>query len=189
MLKPLKWINAILLDINLMHMENPKSSIKNPLRLIVNTTIAVFIIILLAFVGAQVGLSLLSDDSDNFRRIELLTSFSESMRILAIYVFDFIQPFLQLILILTILEWLLNKFGIPLNKSTLKFDWNAQTLIGIVVIVAFSLAALSGVAGASMLKDVALVVVGFYFGTQKRTNEIIQGDTKISSTEDHTNER
>ena len=34
------------------------------------------------------------------------------------------------------------------------------------------------------LKDVALVVVGFYFGTQKKTNETIHSDTKITSTEE-----
>ena len=170
-------------------MENPKTTLKNPLRLIVNTTIIVFIILLITYVGAQVALTALPNDSDNLKRTELLRTLSDNIRILSIFVFEFVRPFLQLIIILIILEWLLNKFGLSLNRETVKFDWNVQTVIGVVVIIAFSLAALSGVAGASMLKDVALVVVGFYFGTQKKTNEIIQGDTKITSSEEHTNER
>ena len=170
-------------------MDNSKPIIKNPLRLIVNTTIVVFIILLIAYIGAQVALAALPNDSDNLKRTELLRTLSDNIRILSIFVFDFVKPFLQLIIILIVLEWLLNKFGLTLNRDAVKFDWNVQTVIGVVVIIAFSLAALSGVPGASMLKDVALVVVGFYFGTQKKTNEIIQGDTKITSTEEHTNER
>lgn len=49
--------------------------------------------------------------------------------------------------------------------------------------------ALSGVEGAHMLKDVALVVVGFYFGTQKRTTEVINGENKTITSEEHINER
>jgi hypothetical protein len=40
-----------------------------------------------------------------------------------------------------------------------------------------------------MLKDVALVVVGFYFSTQKRVCDILQGDTKTTITEEYSNER
>lgn len=64
-----------------------------------------------------------------------------------------------------------------------------QTIIALVIMVAFALAALSGIEGAAMLKDVALVVVGFYFGTQKRTNEIVNGDKRHTIIEEHTNDR
>lgn len=40
-----------------------------------------------------------------------------------------------------------------------------------------------------MFQNVALVVVGFYSGTQKRLSEITQGDTKVTTIEEHTNER
>lgn len=170
-------------------MDTQRPSFKNPLRLVVNTTIVVFIILLFAYVSAQVALTALSNDSENSKRIELLRTLSENIRILSIFAFDFMRPFLQLIIILVILEWLLNKFGLSLNRNTIKFDWNVQTVIGVVIIIAFALAALSGIPGADMLKDVALVVVGFYFGTQRKTNEIVEGDTKTISTEEHINER
>lgn len=166
-------------------MENSQPSFRNPLRLLLNTTIFVLIFLLLLYIASRVAITY---DSD-FKRIELLRGIADDIRIIALTVFDFIRPFLQLIIILIIMEWLLNKFGFSLDRKSLNFEWNVQTVIALVVIIAFSLAALSGVQGAGALKDLALVVVGFYFGTQKRINEIVQGDTRTVITEEHINER
>ena len=68
-------------------------------------------------------------------------------------------------------------------------EWNVQTIIALVVVVAFSLAALTGIEGVADLKDIALVVVGFYSGTKKKSLEVTKGDTKLVSTEEHINER
>ena len=165
-------------------METQKPSFKNPLRLIINTSIIIFIILLIAYISIKVAISY---DNDQVR-VGLLRDIAEDIRLLGIFVFEFVRPFLQLVIILIVLEWLLGRFGISLNRSILKIDWNVQTIIATVVMIAFSLAALSGVEGASMLKDVALVVVGFYFGTQKKTIESVQGDTKLIVTEEHTND-
>src|SRR5262245_24689438 len=126
-----------------------KTSFKNPLRLIINTTIVVFIILLIVYIGTQVALAMIPTNIDTNRNIELIRTLSENIRILSIFVFNFVRPFLQLIIILIVLEWLLNKFGLTLNRESLRFEWNVQTVIGLVVIIAFSLAALSGVEGAS----------------------------------------
>lgn len=125
---------------------------------------------------------------NEYKRIELLRSIADDTRLLGLSVFEFVRPFLQLVIILIILEWLLNRFGLSLTKEAFKLDWNIQTIIALVVIIAFSLAALSGVAGAGMLKDVALVVVGFYFGSQKKTFELTKGSDKITTTEEHSND-
>jgi len=166
-------------------MDSSKRSFQNPLRLILNTTIIIFVILLILYISARVALT---NDWDANRE-ELFQSIANDIRLLALSVFDFVRPFLQLVIILIILEWLLNKFGITLNQGITKFEWNVQTTIGIVIIIAFALAALSGVPGAAMLKDVALVVVGFYFGTQKKINEVTKGDTKTTTIEEHTNNR
>lgn len=160
-------------------------SFKNPLRFILNSTILIFTILLIFYICVRIYLTseLQSKDAD------LLVSIAEDLKTISIYIFEFIRPFLQLVIVLIILEWLLGRFGISLDKNFKTLEWNVQTIIAIVVIIAFALAALSGVEGASMLKDLALVVVGFYFGTQKKTIEIVQGESKTIETEEHTNDR
>lgn len=160
-------------------------SFKNPLRFILNSTILIFTVLLIFYIGVRIYLTseLQSKDAD------LLVSIAEDLKTISIYIFGFIRPFLQLVIVLIILEWLLGRFGISLDKNFKTLEWNVQTIIAIVVIIAFALAALSGVEGASMLKDLALVVVGFYFGTQKKTIEIVQGESKTIETEEHTNDR
>lgn len=48
------------------------------------------------------------------------------------------------------------------------FNTNIQALLAIVLILAFAVSAIGNVGDTSVLKDIALVVVGFYFGTRKR---------------------
>ncbi|MEJ1975067.1 MAG: hypothetical protein WDN49_02420 [Acetobacteraceae bacterium] len=49
---------------------------------------------------------------------------------------------------------------------------NVQALIAIIVVGAFALSALTGIGShTSDLKDIALVVVGFYFGTRRRQSD------------------
>lgn len=166
-------------------MNNITQSFRNPLRVILNTTIFVFILLLIIYVSIRVAITY---DTD-YKRVDLLRSVAEDIRLLSLSVFQFVRPFLQLVIILVILEWLLNKFGLSLKRDSMRLDWNVQTIIALVVIIAFALAALSGVEGAGMLKDVALVVVGFYFGTQKKTVELVDGDRKSLIIDEHNNER
>lgn len=52
---------------------------------------------------------------------------------------------------------------------------HVQALIAGVVVFAFAIAAISGqVEGANALKDLALVVVGFYFGTKIKDGEDVR---------------
>lgn len=165
-------------------MDNNRS-FKNPLRLILNTTIWIFVILLFFYVGVRISLTY----DIQQKQADLLGTIAGDLKTISISVFEFVRPFLQLVIILIILEWLLGRFGISLDKNFRFKERNTQTAIAMVVIIAFALAALSGVENAGMLKDVALVVVGFYFGTQKKTTETTKGDEKTSETEEHTNER
>jgi hypothetical protein len=144
---------------------------QNPLKFIVNTSLNIFFIILLLYVLAT-GLgvyfkSFAGEGADKFG--DVFNKLADNLSSLGYIAFNFLRPFLQLILILVIIEWLLNKFNISLSSPSLKLDWNVQTVIALIVVCAFSIAALGDIAGADSLKDLALVVVGFYFGTQKKT--------------------
>jgi hypothetical protein len=167
-------------------MASPLPIPTNSLRIIIKTTAWIFVVLLVVYIGLKVVVAYNSFDA---KSTELVASTVQEVRSLASVFFDFVRPFIQLVIILLVLEWLLNKFGLSFDRRTSKFDWNVQTIIALVVVGSFALAALSGVEGAGMLKDVALVVVGFYFGTQKRVSDILQGDTKTTITEEHTNER
>lgn len=161
-------------------MDNQKPTLRNPLRLIINTTIFIFILLLITYVTLRV----IPIYDENIKREDLLRMIADDIKIIGIYVFEFVRPFLQLVIILVILEWLLNKFGISLNLNILRLDKNVQTPIALVIIVAFALAALSDVTGASMLKDVALVVVGFYFGTQKKNEQTAPSETPATKVDE-----
>lgn len=166
-------------------MENSNQTFKNPLRLLLNVVVFIFVIFLIIYIGININ----SSYEDNTERITMMQNVNNEIKLIAYSVFEFIRPFLQLIIILLILEWLINRFGISTNKNFTSISWNVQTIIALIVIVAFSLAALSGIQGAGMLKDLALVVVGFYFGTQKKTVEINQDDTKITTIDEHINDQ
>jgi hypothetical protein len=60
---------------------------------------------------------------------------------------------------------IVERFKLP---SEITFGANVQALLAIVLILAFAVSAIGGVGDTSALKDIALVVVGFYFGTRKR---------------------
>jgi hypothetical protein len=98
----------------------------------------------------------------------------------------FARPLLQLAIVLMIIDWILRRLGIQLGAGARHFDWNVQAIIAIVVVAAFAVAELSGI-GSGSLKDVVLVVVGFYFGTQRRTLEVDSQTGKIREVEEHTN--
>ena len=154
---------------------------KNPLKLILNLALFTFFILLISYIGIEIA--------DQYLGKGIYHSLAETIKNIGSRAFDFASPFIQLIIILIVLEWIIQKLGISVNKNLLQYEWNVQGLIGMVIVIAFALAALSGVAGAAMLKDVALVVVGFYFGTQKKIVDVVSGTTRTITTEEHTNER
>jgi hypothetical protein len=140
------------------------TSLKNPFRLVINTFLFLFFILLLLYLGIEafriLGDPLYRDKADNLYK-DYVVFLNEAWR--------FARPLVQLVLILAIVEWILKRLGIALFGERIVFEWNIQTIIAIIVVSAFALVALSGGA-IDPLKDVALVVVGFYFGTQKKAD-------------------
>ncbi len=90
----------------------------------------------------------------------------------------FIAPVLQLALIIMILIAAAERFGFTLETknwsgfAALGAANNVQAFIAVTVISGVVIAALVGLDSQGVLKDLALVVVGFYFGTRRRQNEI-----------------
>ena len=79
----------------------------------------------------------------------------------------FVSPLLQLIVVLTVLEWFAERMGVNVRLQTLGLTWNVQTLIALAVISSFCIAALAGLRGVEYLKDITLAVIGFYFGSRQ----------------------
>jgi hypothetical protein len=85
----------------------------------------------------------------------------------------FIKPILQLALVLVILIEAGRRLGI-ISDQTLSGSYglilesaSIQAVIAIIIVVAVSISALAGIGDTPVLKDLALVVVGFYFGTRR----------------------
>jgi hypothetical protein len=79
----------------------------------------------------------------------------------------FASPLLQLIVVLTVLEWFAERMGVSVRLQELGLTWNVQTLIALAVISSFCVAALAGLRGVEYLKDITLAVIGFYFGSRQ----------------------
>lgn len=155
------------------------------LRWIIGWTMTLFVLLLVAYLGFSYA-SIWDQNPDHQRIFQVaLMHLPEIARTL----WNFIRPFVQLVLVLLIVDWILGRWGISFKSKIQELEWNVQTMIALIVIGAFSIAALGGIGGADALKDLALVVVGFYFGTQRRTMQLQSPSGAISLTEEHDNPR
>lgn len=167
---------------------DPETAPRNPLALLVKATIWVFGLLLFSYVASQIALALLGADPRN-RYAVALQMLLGNLSAVSSAAWEFAKPLLQLVVVFLILDWIFGKLGVSFSgRRRSDFEWNIQTLIAVMVVGAFTIAALSGISGAGVLKDLALVVVGFYFGSQKRSIELKgeQGGTTI--VEEHQNE-
>lgn len=151
----------------------------NPLRSIVRGAVFVFFLLILGYAGAAVWAAASPNQAAPGALLSTVMSIGQAA-------WQFARPLLQLAIVLMIIDWILKRLGIQLGVGVRHFDWNVQAIIAIVVVAAFAVAELSGI-GSGSLKDVVLVVVGFYFGTQRRTLEVDSQTGKIREVEEHTN--
>jgi len=94
----------------------------------------------------------------------------------------FVSPLLQLIIVLLILEWFAQRLGLGFKLSDIGGAANVQVLIAVFVIGAYCLAVLGGIPGADSLKEIALIVVGFYFGSRLAEKQQRAADSAILTT-------
>lgn len=81
----------------------------------------------------------------------------------------FARPLLQLIIVLLIVEWLFARTGFNLGISEITTRWNAQTFIAGLIVTTFCISVLADIQAVAYLKDVVLIVIGFYFGSRAQT--------------------
>ena len=141
------------------------TSLKNPFKLVINTFLVLFVFLLLLYLAIE-GFHIFGPpeyrDKADFLQKEYLNFVSQA--------WIFVRPLVQLVIILAIVEWILKRLGISLFSEKTKFEWTIQTVIAVILVSAFAIVAL-GAGEITALKDLALVVVGFYFGTQKKQVE------------------
>lgn len=89
---------------------------------------------------------------------------SENLSRIASEAWSFIKPLLQLVFIILILEYVLSKYGGQIKLASVIGLADIKALLAVMVVAAFCMAALAGSEFSGMLKDVSLVVIGFYFG-------------------------
>jgi hypothetical protein len=165
-----------------------EQSNSNPVRTIVTTSVLVFLLLLAAFLA----LTFAEVYSTGEQERQVWTQMSAVIATVGARAWEFIRPLLQLAVLLLIVDWLLGRLGIaPFSHGTARSGaWSVQAIIALIIVGALGLAALSDVAmGLAILKDLALVVVGFYFGTQKRSTEIETPEGKVKTSEEHENPR
>ncbi len=85
-------------------------------------------------------------------------------------IWGLLRPLIQLAVLLIIVSWFLEKLGVSLNLENFRANLNVQAILAILVIGTFCIASLIGFS-IEGLKEVALVIVGFYFGSRSRDQE------------------
>lgn len=131
-----------------------------------------FTLLFVAYIGLSVTPSDILPTPDRERLI------SENLGVIAGELWEFAKPLLQLAFIVLIIEFAFSKFSGKQLPSSIGSIADVKSLIAIIVILTFSVSALAGTGTSDLLKDVALVVIGFYFGggTSVKTEIVTQSD-------------
>ncbi len=181
---------------------------QNTLRSLLKGTIALLIVFLVLYAAAAAWLGYntraghdtgpanpqyaadarQADARDNEYKVRVMAAESvvAGFNKVAVAAWEFVRPLLQLLIVLVIIDWVLRRVGIQLGASVQSFRWDVQAIIAIIVIVAYALSELGGLGGGGM-KDIALVVVGFYFGTQRHAYELDPETGKMRVIHEHEN--
>jgi hypothetical protein len=146
------------------------------MRMLVGWSVIVGLIWFLTFAALQV---LAVSSPDTARHLEPIMQLLEGI---GVGLATFIKPLLQLAIVLLILLEAAKRLGFVSDQMTISVSTSSilqsksiQAVIAIIIVAAVSISALAGVGDTAVLKDLALVVVGFYFGTKAKEHDG-QGD-------------
>jgi hypothetical protein len=126
---------------------------------IIKTTKWACILTLALYVGLESSAAI-DADAD---RVMAYRKINSMIHDLAAYVIDFARPYVEIILMILLIYWAKQRFNITFDIPPVG-DWKIVNMIMIIVIGGFVFAALRGYSGVTYLHDLALVVLGFYFG-------------------------
>ena len=119
----------------------------------------VAILTLLLYLGLESSAAI----DANSDRVMAYQKISAMIRELAVLIIDFARPFVEVILLLMLVDWAVRRFNIQLTIPPFA-DWKVANIVVVLVMGGFVVAALRGLTGVTYLRDLALVVMGFYFG-------------------------
>ena len=119
----------------------------------------VAILTLLLYLGLESSAAI----DANSDRVVAYQKISAMIRELAVLIIDFARPFVEVILLLMLVDWAVRRFNIQLTIPPFA-EWKVANIVVILVMGGFVVAALRGLTGVTYLRDLALVVMGFYFG-------------------------
>ena len=119
----------------------------------------VAILTLLLYLGLESSAAI----DANSDRVMAYQKISAMIQELAVLIIDFARPFVEVILLLLLVDWAVRRFNIQLTIPPFA-DWKVANIVVVLVMGGFVVAALRGLTGVTYLRDLALVVMGFYFG-------------------------
>ena len=137
------------------------------MKTILAALIALIVALLAGILAVQIYFILSKDAAQAATLFEMTNSIKEFGWSLWLLV----QPILQLALLLAVLLFFYNSSGLAQRLQEQRGSANAlntQSIIALIIIGSFAVAALTRTEAAAQLKEIALVVVGFYFGTRQR---------------------
>jgi apolipoprotein N-acyltransferase len=117
------------------------------------------ILTLILYVGLESSAAIDADGD----RVMAYRKLSVIIHDFAIFILDFARPFIEIILLFLIVDWAMKRFKVQMQIPPIG-NWKIMNIVVIVVIGGFVYAALRGLNGVTYLRDLALVVLGFYFG-------------------------
>ena len=79
-------------------------------------------------------------------------------------VWSFGRPILRAALLIAIAMSLLSFFNLDIKTLTAGLTWDIRSLLAFLVVGSFCVASIAGSDYSGFLKDVSLVIIGFYFG-------------------------
>ncbi len=106
----------------------------------------------------------------NFKGDTFFKTVENQLLELATVIWSFIKPFLQVVFCIIVLDYALKKFNIQpkfkMNLSEYDFKLKFPSLLLFFVVFAFAITVFYEIENAKGLKEIALVIIGYYFGTQ-----------------------
>jgi hypothetical protein len=144
---------------------------EEPIRIIMRwLLVPLFLLIVLYIVALMVSFLSVTGGTTaegvNSPFVQISTQVRSDLAEATFEVWRFVRPLLQLGIILLIIYSFIRALGIDLGVRAKTEELNIQTVLAFLVVGGFAIAALLSPDPASWLKDLALVVVGFYFGSR-----------------------
>ena len=161
-----------------------KTLVKIGVGLIIGLTIIIVIVAIVVLVGLSTG----DISPDALTPLALgLSQFTSTSSIfgnifgqvntLASKIWDFLKPILQFIIVIVLLRWLLFSNQGRLSKQFQNIVRDIPSVIAVLVVGTLCLITILGMSIPDAISNVALVIVGFYFG-QERLRKVLSEDDK-----------